>query len=65
MSLLIKVLPVKKTDTFIDYKLYSISLFISYSLSDRELHVYRQNKVTFNFFKITTALKHLIKTHTR
>lgn len=61
MSLLIKVLPV----TFIDYKLYSISLFIIYSLSNRELHVYRQNKVTFNFFKIKTGLKHLIKTHTR
>lgn len=60
MYLLIKVLPVKKTDTFIDYKLYSIFN----SLFKRDLHVYRQNKVTFNFFKITTGLKNLIKTPT-
>lgn len=55
MSLLIKVLPVKETDTFIDYKLYSISLFVIYSLFNRDLHVYLQNKVTklqnYNGFK--------------
>ena len=55
MSLLIKVLPVKETDTFIDYKLYSISLFVIYSLFNRDLHVYIQNKVTklqnYNGFK--------------